>query len=680
MGTQINDNFLWLENIEDGKCLDWASEQNQLTLDKFASSEEYNSFLSKVKEILNDKRRIPNGLLVNGIFYNYWQDDEHPRGLWRSVAASEISQETPRWEILLDLDKLSEDEGKRWLFQQATFFTPDWDTCLVQLSDGGKDATIVREFNLKTKTFVEGGFAIEEEAKQWVEWYDRDTILVAGNFGEGSLTRSGYPRTVKKWRRGTRLEDAPVIFEGDEKDVLIWTKKNHSWLECPVVFYRWISFFEREYYLEGGDGRIHPLELPRDWKLCSIFNQGLVFLTRFDYTLDATQVPQGSIIYVPLKNNQISKNDLRVILSPQDKMVISAAYATRNYLMVQVLDNVQGKVIKFEVTDEKTWSSHTFDLPSFCQAVIRECDIYTDSALVVSTGFLTPSTLYLCECGHDKLVSLKQLPDYFDAQPFEVSQWDAKSDDGTSIPYFMISPKNMPLDGQRPTLVYGYGGFEVPLVPYYLSLEGRLWLEKGGAYVIANIRGGGEFGPSWHQAALMRGRHLAYEDFSSVLKDLIERKVTSPEHLGIMGGSNGGLLVGALMTKWPELMKAVVCTVPLLDMIRYPKLLAGASWMAEYGDPEREDIRDYWLRYSPYHQVSPDQKYPQALFMTSTRDDRVHPGHARKMVAKMKEQGHPVYYYENIEGGHAASSTTEQKAKFQALIYSYLWDKLRSPS
>ena len=579
----------------------------------------------------------------------------------------------PEWETVLDIDALAKAEDENWVYKGTAWLAPDYERCLIKLSRGGTDASVHREFDTVAKRFVEGGFSLPE-AKSGVAWMDRDTLLVGTDWGEGSLTESGYPRVAKRWKRGTPLAEATTIFEGRHEDIGIWPRVMDSGEKTIALVDQSLTFFTGAYHVIGPDDKLTSLPLQESADLAGFYAGRLLFTLREAWEVDGQTHAQGALLAINAAVFQATGKlpSIETIYTPDERTSIEGVTVSRSGLYVTLLLNVKGRILRFSVNPQSgQWSSKLVPLPENGTVSISAAGPHSDRIFINYEDHVTPDRLSEFDAGTNKLSTLKSLAARFDAGDLEVHQHMAKSADGTAVPYFVIHRKGLKPDGSTPTILYGYGGFEISLKPSYSATIGKLWLERGGAYAVANIRGGGEFGPRWHKAALKTERQRAYDDFIAVSEDLAKRGITSPKHLGISGGSNGGLLVGAIFTQRPDLLNAVVCRVPLLDMIRYTKLLAGASWAAEYGDPEDPKMREAILRYSPYQNVFPDKKYPKVFIETSTKDDRVHPGHARKMVARMREQGHEVLYYENTEGGHAAGANLKQHARRYALEYVY---------
>ncbi|MCZ6679302.1 MAG: prolyl oligopeptidase family serine peptidase [Candidatus Poribacteria bacterium] len=673
VATPHKDPYIWLEGVEDEKALAWVRSRNDVTEQALKAYPAFQEIYDGSLEILNAKERIAYPSFRDAWLYNFWQDEKNERGIWRRTTLEEYRKDDPQWEILLDIDALSVEEGKKWVFKGSTALYPNYDLCMVSLSRGGGDAVEQREFDVEKKTFVKDGFFVPE-AKCSVQWKNQDTLYITTNFGEGTTTDSGYPRIVKEWERGTPLSEARTIFVAEPADVAVWPGVINTPERQYDIVYHSITFYKSHVYVIE-DGELFKLDYPEDADFRGFFKNQLLVHLKTDWTVDGTTYKQGSLIGIDYDLFRDGNRDFVVIVEPDERSSIVSVSTTKNLLLVNMLNDVRSELYAFHFRDGQ-WQKQRVDTPDYGTISVGSTDENSDRYFFTYTDFLTPSSLYLVS-DENQVGQLKSLPAFFDAAKFEVKQFEATSKDGTPIPYFVVHAKDTQFGGNNPTLLYGYGGFEIPMQPEYSAITGQAWLERGGVYVLANIRGGGEFGPKWHHAALKENRQRAYDDFIAVAEDLIVQKTTSPQHLGIMGGSNGGLLVGVAFTQRPDLFNAVVCSVPLLDMKRFNKLFAGASWMAEYGNPDKPDEWAYIKKYSPYHNVVAGKKYPKVFFNTSTRDDRVHPGHARKMVAKMLEMGHDVYYYENIEGGHAAATTNAQRAFRNALVYAYLHQQLQ---
>jgi len=681
------DPYAWLEEIEGPKALAFVEEQNAATLKQLQSQPEYEAIKRESLAILDSHERIPYVKKRGAWCYNFWQDAANPRGLLRRTTLEEYAKAKPAWETVLDLDALAKAEHENWVWAGSETLPPDYERSLISLSRGGGDAKVVREFDLKAKQFVAGGFSLPE-AKSEIVWRDKDTVYVGTDFGPGSLTDSGYPRVLKRWTRGTPLAEAKTVFEGQKADVSAGAWVDHTPGFLREGFSRDIAFYNAETFLIQG-GKNIKIDVPNDAE-ANFFREWLTVQLRSDWTVGGRTYKAGSLLAEKLDAFLAGKRKFDVLFEPSERVSLQEVSNTAVALVLNLSDNVHSRVVEkvpfgpnpADALTSKTahgdWLTIEMKLPGTGSADASGVDPDASDDLWVNyQGFLNPSSLYLTRFGENPGKPIKSLPAFFDAKGMEVQQLEATSADGTKVPYFVVGKSDVIRAGKAPTLLYGYGGFEIPMLPHYTAIAGKAWLERGGVYVLANIRGGGEFGPAWHQAAIKEHRQRAFDDFEAVAADLVHRGITEVHHLGIMGGSNGGLLVATVAIQRPELFGAVVCQVPLTDMRRFNQFLAGASWMAEYGDPDKPEDWAYLSKYAPYQNVRPGQKYPPILFTTSTRDDRVHPGHARKMFAKMKDLGYDVMYYENTEGGHAGSANNEQRAKMTALEYTFLWMKLR---
>ena len=681
-----DDKYRWLEDVLGDKSLAWVRERNAISEKALTARPEYASTRKQMLEVLNAKDRIPGVARRGQWLYNLWQDETNKRGLWRRTTLAEYRKAQPAWEVVLDLDALGQTEKENWVWGGSTCLAPDYRRCLISLSRGGADAKVVREFDTVSKAFVTDGFTLPE-AKSDVDWIDENTLYVGTDFGPGSMTDSGYPRVVKRWQRGTPLASATTVFEGQAADVSV----NVSVDDTPgferTIFTRSVDFFNRKtFLLQGSPDKpvLLPLPVPDDAVVSHMRDTMLIEL-KSAQTLGERAFPAGVLLATDAAAFLKGERRFQVLFEPTATRSLAGYTQTRDHLILNLIDNVASKLALWHKTG-KGFEAQAIEAPSPGSLGVSSLhdprignDPLANQYFLTYTDFLTPDSLYLGDTtapAKAPRVLLKSRSPLFDSAGMRAEQRFASSKDGTRVPYFIVWPKGGREDGETPTLLYGYGGFRISLKPWYSGGFGRAWLSRGGALVIANIRGGGEFGPNWHQAALKANKQRSYDDFIAVAEDLIARKVTSPQHLGIMGGSNGGLLVGATMVQRPELFNAVVCQVPLLDMRRFNVLLAGASWMAEYGNPDLPEEWAWISKYSPYQNVKAGVHYPKVLFTTSTRDDRVHPAHARKMAARMLEQGHELLYYENIEGGHGGAADNEQRAHLQAMEYSYLWQQL----
>ena len=672
--TAAKDPYLWLENVTGEKALAWVHERNAESAKELAGTPAFTALEANLLAVYDSKERIPLITKEGPYYYNFWRDAQNPRGIWRRTTLEEYRKVDPAWETILDLDALGKAEHENWVWEGADVLRPAYNRCLIKLSRGGADATVVREFDIATKTFVKDGFQLPE-AKNEMSWIDENSVYVGTDFGPGSMTDSGYPRIVKLWKRGTPLAKAETIYEGKATDMAASAAFDDTKGFERHFVYRTLAFFSQETFLRTADGGLHKIDVPLDAN-ASVHREWMLVELRTPWTVGTRTFPSGALLATRFDAFMAGKRDFAVLFEPSPTTSLSSYGWTLNHLILNVLDDVKSRLWVLTPA-EGEWRREA--LPAAAQFASlgawavdsRESDAY----FMTVTDFLTPTALYMGTFGQPP-EKLKQTPAFFDASGFEISQHFAASKDGTRIPYFQVSAKGMALDASHPTLLTGYGGFEISEVPYYSGSVGRAWLSKGGVYVLANIRGGGEYGPRWHQAALKANRPRAYEDFAAVAQDLVARKVTSPRLLGAIGGSNGGLLMGNMITGYPQLFGAIVCEAPLLDMKRYSKLLAGASWMSEYGDPDKPSDWAFIKTFSPYQNLKKGTKYPPVLFTTSTRDDRVHPGHARKMMAKMRDMGCDVRFYENVEGGHAGAADNKQTAHMMALAYTFLWKEL----
>jgi len=662
------DPYLWLEEVEGEKALSWVKELSAATAAELEAVPEFTELHEQLLKIYTSRDRIPNPGIRGAWVYNYWQDEDHVRGIWRRTFLDEYVKESPSWETVLDLDALAEAEDENWVWKGSSCLAPEYRHCMVTLSRGGGDASVRREFDAHSKTFVEGGFFVPE-SKARVSWKDENTLWIGTDFGEGTLTKSGYPRFSKEWKRGAKLDAATTVFEGSVDDVSVSTFSMHTPEGRYDIVRKTPEFFRGTSYIRLGE-RLVKIDIPDDASMQGVFKDQMLVALRSDWTVGGKTYPGDALLAIDVDDFLAGDRDFDVLFEPEERVSLGGVTSTLNHLLVTTLDNVRGRLYRI-TPGEDGWETEEIKLPGLGTISLGSTGDLDDSFFFTYTDFLTPSSLYLVRDGGEP-ESIKTSPAWFDTDGMSVEQFEAPSVDGTKIPYFVFRPKGFKADGSFPTLLYGYGGFEVSQVPRYSGSTGSTWVSRGGVYVLANIRGGGEFGPKWHRAAMQENHQTNFDDFAAVAEDLIKRKITSADHLGIMGGSQGGLLVGGTFTQRPELFKAVVCLVPLLDMKRYNKLLAGNSWMAEYGNPDTDDW-NYIKKWSPYHNLHKNKNYPKVFFATSTRDDRVHPGHARKMVKRMLDMGKPVYYYENTEGGHAAAANLNQRAYMSALNYAYLW-------
>ncbi|ALJ27101.1 prolyl oligopeptidase family serine peptidase [Stenotrophomonas acidaminiphila] len=667
------DTYAWLEDVTGDKPLAWVKEQNAKAEARLAQSPQFKEMEAGIRAVLDSDAKIPGVEKIGDYYYNFWKDKQHERGVWRRTTLVEYRKAEPLWETVLDLDALNKAEGENWVWHGANCLRPQYTRCLIALSRGGADADVTREFDVARKEWIKDGF-FRPEAKGGLGWIDQDNVFVYTDFGDGTMTTSGYPRVVKRWKRGTPMSAATPVYEGTPQDMYIAAMHDDTpGFERDFVS-RTIAFYNNELFLIGADGALTKVDAPNSAEK-GVRREWLTLELREPWTVGGKTYAAGSLLATKFDDFMAGKREFDVLFAPTDTTSLAGAAWTRNHVVLNVLDDVKNR-LKVLTHGKDGWTSSDFvGAPAFGTIGVGAVDPdESDAVWMTVTDYLTPTTLSLAQIGQQPEV-LKTMPAFFDASGKVIEQHFATSKDGTRVPYFVVHGKDMKLDGSNPTLLYGYGGFEISLTPSYSGGMGRAWLDKGGVYVVANIRGGGEYGPRWHQAALKQNRHKAYEDMAAVAQDLVSRRITSARHLGVQGGSNGGLLTGNMLTQYPELFGAVVVQVPLLDMKRYSHLLAGASWMAEYGNPDTADW-EFIKTFSPYHLFDPAKDYPPVLFTTSTRDDRVHPGHARKMAARMIDAGKNVTYYENIEGGHGGAANNAQAAHMSALAYSFLWEQL----
>ncbi len=683
----MDDPYQWLEDVTGDEALDWVRARNDESTAELAGSDRFAELRAELIEVLDSDERIPYPRQRAEHFYNFWQDTEHPRGLWRRTTLDAYRDSDPRWEVLLDVDALAAHEEENWVWAGADVLRPGCRRALIQLSRGGADASVVREFDLDTREFVQDGFRLPE-AKTRVRWLDHDRIYVGTDFGDGSLTTSGYPRVLKEWRRGTPLSAATTVFDGKPSDVSIFVAHDSTEGFERSVLGRAPDFFTSEVFLRadlsdapasGAGPELVRIDVPDDAGM-DLHREWLLVTTRTPWTFGDRTYAGGALLVTRLDAFLAGDRDLTVLFEPDEHTSLSGHVWTRHHLIVATLQDVKTRIEVLTPQPDGGWARRPLPgVPEVGAADIVSTDPeHGDDFVLEASGFTAPGTLSLGNLADPdgaaaRPVVVKRAPAFFDADGVAVEQFFATSADGTRVPYFVIGRRD---DGPAPTILHGYGGFEVALTPAYDGVTGRGWIARGGTYVVANIRGGGEYGPRWHLAAMREKRPRAYEDFAAVARDLVDRGITTASRLGTEGGSNGGLLTGVMLTSYPELFGAVVSQVPLLDLRRYHLLLAGASWMAEWGDPDDPADWAYLREFSPYHNLRPDRTYPPTLLMTSTRDDRVHPGHARKMVARMLEHGLDVRYYENIEGGHGGASNNDQRATKWALIFEFLWRTL----
>lgn len=663
-----------LELPHDEVALHWVAEQNQKTIEKFARSERFQETQQIILKSLNNQAKIPWGEHYHDTVYNFWQDDNHPRGIWRRTQETSYLTGKPEWETVLDIDHLNEEENANWSYHGADLLYPDFTRALVFLSNGG-DACEIREFDLINKTFIKDGFFLPE-SKSSVTWLDENSLFLALDAGGDTLTTSGYPRRVGLWQRGTLPQEAALIYAGETSDMVVFAWRTHTpgyektLVRCDQDFYHSLT------YQLTAEGKLVSIDIPEDAS-CGFFNAWLLITLSTPWKIAEKTYPAGALLVIDFASFQEGQRNFSMLFTPDEQTTLQGYSSTRDYLILNLTLDVVGRVEVLKVENGQWCHVQMLTLPDFTTISASGIDIKNNRYQLISYGFLQPYCLSYGDLDNNTLSVVKQEPACFDKANFEVTRHFAQSPDGTRIPYFQIASKGLELTGEHPTLLYGYGGFEVSLTPEYLGAKGATWLQKGGVYIVANIRGGGEYGPQWHQAALKQNRHRAFEDFAAVAKDLITRRVTCSARLAAQGGSNGGLLIGNMLTDYPTLFGALLCEVPLLDMTNYHRWLAGSSWIAEYGDPEVAEERQWLQSYSPFDKVSSDKCYPPVLFTTGTKDDRVSPAHARKMVARMQQQGHHnIWLYEETDAGHGSAPENAQIAFYHAMTEEFLWQML----
>lgn len=668
-----DDPYIWLEEIEGEEALDWVRAQNAQSQNVLESDPRFEDLHTEALSVLTSNERLPLGGIHHGHVYNFWQDETHVRGVWRRASVDSYRMGAPAWENVLDIDSLAESEDENWIRGSTSCLSPAYEHCMIELSYGGKDAGVWREFNTKTKAFVENGFLVPE-AKSSVAWIDKDTLVVGTDWGEGALTDSGYARELRIWKRGEALNEAAPYFTGEKVDVSVFANVEQT-DDGPIIFaQRAVTFFEYEYYVGGASGETTKLPLPPKASFQGVLDGFAVFLLREPWEFSGVNYAQGALVAYDLE-----KGNAELIFHASDAQSIEDVGVGKSNIVVQYLEDVSGKAARFSRNRSGKWKSKEIKLPANGVVELVSAGGGTDDAMFSFESMTEPDSLYFVTA-KNKVSKIAETAPFFDTTGIVVEQRFATSADGTKIPYFIMGQDEVLKQGNAPTIQYGYGGFLAAILPVYYNdparpqngaLAGLLWVKRGGVMVLSNIRGGSEYGPRWHEAALKENRQRSFDDFIAISEHLIETGVTSPEKLGAIGRSNGGLLMGAMLTQRPELYAAIDIGAPLFDMKRYNKLLAGASWMGEYGNPDIPEEWAYISQYSPYQKLAADAGYPKVLFYTSTKDDRVHPGHARKAAAKMADLGYDYYYYENIEGGHGGTANQDQLAYRTALEYVY---------
>jgi prolyl oligopeptidase len=683
-GVAAADDHLALEQVDGAEAMAFVAEENRKSLAALTGDPRYETFREEALAILTAEDRIPMPSFLGDGIGNFWQDAANPKGVWRRTTLDSYRTASPQWETLLDIDALARAEGRDWVFKGADCLAPDETRCLINLSDGGKDAVVVREFDTTTKTFLDDGFSLPE-GKHRIEWLDRDTLLVATDFGAGTMTESGYPFIVKTLKRGQTLAQATEVYRGEQGDggygVSPAVYRNKDGQVTAVIITRPLDTFRSETWSVAHDGATTRLALPDRVSVFGAQGDLLIFSNDEAWRFRGIDYKPGSLLSMPLASLQAGddvaiSNQAAMIYEPAARQSLGAVRVLDRHVVAALSDNVAGRLAVFQNRGESGWSRQDVAIPENIAVGLGDSSKSKGEVFVSTQGFLTPPTLSLASIGSDGLTELKSAPAKFDASTHVVEQYEAVSTDGTKIPYFITRPREMKLDGSNPTILFGYGGFQLSMNPAYKPEMGKLWLERGGVFVNANIRGGGEFGPDWHQAALDGDRQRAFDDFAAVARDLEQRGVTSPRRLGIYGRSNGGVLTSVSITQHPELFNAAVIESPLIDMLRYHELPAGASWIGEYGDPRIPEEAAWIAKYSAYQQLRPDVEYPRVYVTTNTRDDRVHPGHARKFAARLGAQGHDHLYYEDTAGGHSNDADPVANARRWARHYVYLAQQL----
>ncbi len=677
-GQSTNDPYVWLEQVDSPRAMQWVRAENEKTLAVLEKDARYDGFYQEALAIAEAKDRIPMPNLVAGHVLNFWQDADHVHGIWRHTSLGSYQTRSPDWMTILDLDGLSREEHANWFWKGFEAEEPEQRDCLIELSDGGEDAITVREFDFRYR-FISNGFNLSR-SKQRVAWEDKDTVLVARALDASELTPSGYPIVVRRLKRGQEFKDAPIVFRGQADDggygVTPFALRDGTGHHVMMIE-RPLTTFEAEQYLLTLNGPA-KLALPRKCNILALLSGKIILTINEDWAPAGVTLHQGSLLAIDLAAARDDPDHLKpaVIYAPGPRQSFASASPTRNALLVTTYDNVRGRAFIYYLGANDTWQGVKLNLADNASISIADTDIHSSEAFLNVAGFLQPPSLWLLNTDSQSIREIKALPPKFDAAGDAVEQFEATSTDGTKIPYFVVHPVNMKYDGSNPTILYAYGGFQISLTPNYSPNMGKLWLERGGVFVVANIRGGGEFGPAWHEAGLKTHRQIIYDDFASVARDLIARKITQPRRLGIEGGSNGGLLMGVEMTEHPELWHAVDIQVPLLDMERFEQIAAGPSWAGEYGSMTNAQERAFLMKISPYANLKRGAEYPRPFVWTTTKDDRVGPQHARKFAARLGEFGIPYYFYEVIEGGHASGANLREKARTTALEMTYFAGKL----
>lgn len=677
VGHTVVDENGWLEKDDSKTTKMWISAQNNRTARLLVSSQRFRQMRDSNLKIMANKDRILAVSRRNGYYYNFWQDDFHIRGIYRRTAVEEFSKPEPKWETVFDLDSLAKVEGEDWVYKGIRCLFPAYEKCMVFLSKGGGDKRVSREFNIVQKRFVENGFYIAN-AKSRLSWNDDNSLLVGTDMGPGTLTSAGYPRMPVLWKRGTKLADAEVLYKGESDSVSAGAYKMYTLNSSVTMLYENRAFHNTAHFLLDSSGKRHLLNLPVDTKILGYLNRKLFIQLRSDWSLPGKAFKKGSVLEQELAAVVAQKSDYTVLFEPTNSIFVKDVNFTKNTVLINTLNNVSAELWAYRES-ATGWKRQSINLGEQQVGTITVMDVndVSDDFVVEWQSFLEPNVLFSVNALSMEKTNLRSVPDFFDAHNYKVVQEFATSSDGTKVPYFLVYPRRMQWDGLNCTLLHAYGGFEKSVTPHYSGMIGQNWLSEGCAYVVANIRGGGEFGPDWHKSAIKGNRYRVFQDLEGVVKDLFARGVTSPEYLGINGASNGGLLVGVALTRHPELYGAAVAEQPLMDMRRY-SVGAGKSWRGEYGDP---DIPSDWSNiktWSPYHNILKSKKYPPFLLTSTATDDRVAAWHSRKMVKRMLDLEHrETFYFEDLSGGHSGASDILQEAKLNAMIFAFLLEKLK---
>jgi prolyl oligopeptidase len=665
-----DDPYLWLEEVDGERALAWVEAQNAATLGKFGDVR-FAADRDTLAAIFDRPDNIPLIARRGSRVFNFWKDAEHPRGLWRASTLDSFRTEQPDWEILLDLDTLAAEEGEDWTWSGASTIPGSHDRAILMLSRGGADAVVLREFDLASHEFVVGGFHLPE-AKGGTAWLDRDALLLSSALGDGMATSSGYARTVRLWRRGSDPLTAPVIFETAADHMGVWADVDREAEDGRIWFAERLGFFDATVWIGDRAGATTRIDLPTDASLQ--WHRGwLAVKRRSAWTIASETHPPDTVLGISLPAFLAGERGFTKLFEPAERRALRGFFWSGGRLVLSILDDLNPAFEALTPSDAGWSRERVTGLPDIGVANVWPLDVRTEESkgdlLASAQDPLTPPSLFLVRPAAAPEL-LKRAPQVFDPAGLVVTRHEAISEDGTRIPYVQVGPPGE--TGEAPIHLSGYGGFGISQLPYYNSAAGKLWLEPGGTSVVANIRGGGEFGTAWHEAGRREGKRLSHDDFAAVAADLVRRGVTRPGRIAAEGGSNGGILITNMLTRYPERFGALFCTIPLIDMRRYSRLHAGASWIAEYGDPDDPDDWKFLGEISAYHTAVPGRPYPPILIATSRRDDRVHPGHARKMAAKLQAMGYEAYFYEPAAGGHGYGKDNKERASFTALGYNFL--------